>query len=144
MDNRKIINILKELQFFHEVLFIKPFCREENGTPYEVWKIETDSITVVLKKVSQEERATLEAFFPCGGCGTPKIYGFIENEGETYLLMDFFEGETMSQSTHNKLTLALDALIEMQMKFWNNADLTDVGWTFEKRHAARKKRRVLL
>ena len=140
LEANRIYTVLAKLNFPYTVTSIEAFCLEENGTPYDVWKIETDSIPVVLKKVSQEERATLEAFFPCGGCGTPKIYGFIENEGETYLLMDFFEGETMSQSTHNKLTLALDALIEMQMKFWNNADLADVGWTFEKRHAARKKR----
>ena len=56
------------------------------------------------------------------------------------MLMEFFDGETMSQSTRKKLILALDALIQLQEKFWGNTDLADVGWTFEKRHAARKKR----
>ena len=116
------------------------FCREEDGSPYDVWKIETDNVTAVLKKTSVEERTTCEAFFPYGGCGTPSIYGFTEHDGETYMLMEFFEGETMSQSTREKLILTLDVLIQMQEKFWGNTDLADVGWTFEKRHAARKKR----
>ena len=140
MEANEIYPILAELNFPYMVTDIAQFCREEDGSPYDVWKIKTDCVTAVLKKTSAEERTTSEVFFPCGGCGTPTIYGFTERGGETYMLMEFFDGETMSQSTRKKLILALDALIQLQEKFWGNTDLADVGWTFEKRHAARKKR----
>lgn len=140
MENNEIYPILVELNFPYMVTSIAPFCREEDGSPYDVWKIETDSVTAVLKKTSVEERTTCEAFFPRGGCGTPRIYGFAKHDGETYMLMEFFDGETMSHSTREKLILALDALIQTQEKFWGNTDLADAGWTFEKRHTARIKR----
>lgn len=140
MEANEIYPILAELNFPYMVTAITQFCREEDGSPYDVWKIETDSVMAVLKKTSPEERTTCEAFISDGGCGTPAIYGFTERGGETYMLMEFFDGETMSQSTRKKLILALDVLIQPQEKFWGNTDLADVGWTFEKRHTARKKR----
>lgn len=140
MDTNEIYQILGKLNFPHTVTAIMQFCREEDGSPYDVWKIETIHETTVLKKTSAEERTTCEAFFPLGGCGIPRIYGFTEHDGETYMLMEFFEGETMSHSTRQKLILALDALIQIQGKFWGNTDLADAGWTFDKRHTARKKR----
>ena len=140
METNEIYQILVELNFSDAVTSITQFCREEDGSPYDVWKIETDNITAVLKKTSPEERTTCEAFFSDDGCGTPAIYGFTERGGETYMLMEFFDGETMSQSTREKLILTLDALIQTQAKFWSNTDLADVGWTFEKRHTARQKR----
>ena len=140
MEANEIYQILAKLNFPYTVTSIEPFCREEDGSPYDVWKIKSDRVTAVLKKTSPEERNTCEAFFPGGDCGAPRIYGFTEHDGKTYMLMEFFEGETMSQSTREKLILALDALIQTQEKFWGNTDLAGVGWTFDKRHAARKKR----
>ena len=137
METNEIYPILAKLNFPYTVTSVSPFCREEDGSPYDVWKIETDHVTAVLKKTSAEERTTCEAFFPYGGCGTPTIYGFTEHDGETYMLMEFFDGETMSNCTREHLILALDALIQMQEKFWGNTDLADTGWTFEKRHIAR-------
>lgn len=140
MKANEIYPILTKLNLPCTAATVTPFCREEDGSPYDVWKIETDFTTAVLKKTSAQERTTCEAFFPYGGCGIPRIYGFAEHNGEIYMLMECFEGETMSLSTREKLILALDALIQTQDKFWENTDLADVGWTFEKRHAARKKR----
>ena len=140
METNENYTVLAKLNFPYTVASVTQFCREEDGSPYDVWKIETDSVTAVLKRTSAEERTTCESFFPYGGCGTPTIYGFTKHNGETYMLMEFFDGETMSYCTREKLILALDALIQIQEKFWDNTDLADAGWTFEKRHAARKKR----
>ena len=93
LETNEIYQILVELNFPYTVTSVTQFCREEDGSPYDVWKIETDGATAVLKKTSHEERTTNEAFFPYGGCGTPKIYGFTEHDGETYMLMEFFAGE---------------------------------------------------
>ena len=120
MDKQEIHSILAELNFPCAVTAITQLCREEDGSSYDVWKIETAGDTVVLKKIAPEEKKTCKASFPNRGCGTPKIYGFAERNGDTYMLMEFFEGETMSHSTRGKITLALDALIQMQEKFWSN------------------------
>ena len=140
MEANEIYPIFAKLNFPYTVTSVSPFCREEDGSLYDVWKIETENVMAVLKKTTPEEKTICEAFFPCGSCGTPKIYGFAEHNAETYMLMEFFDGETMSHSTRKKLILALDALIQMQEKYWGNTDLGNIGWTFEKRHAAREKR----
>ena len=82
LETNEIYPILAKLNFPYTVTSVSSFCREEDGSPYDVWKIETDHVTAVLKKTSAEERATCEAFFPYGGCGTPTIYGFTEHNGE--------------------------------------------------------------
>ena len=140
MDINAVYEIFDKLNFSYTITSVKPFCREEDGSHYDVWKVETDCATIVLKKTSSYERVIYEAFFPRGGIGTPKVYGFVEHNCETYMLMEIFRGQTMSVSTREKLILALDALIQTQDKFWDNTSLSDVGWTFEKRHAARVKR----
>lgn len=140
MSIQEIQRILSAMRFPYEVTSVTPFCREEDGSSYDVWRIETANVTTVLKKVSVQEKATYKAFFPFGGCGTPKVYGFTEYCGDTYMLMEYFSGETMSHCTREKLILALEAIIQTQEKYWNNTELLDIGWTFEKRYAVREKR----
>ena len=140
MDINAVYEIFDKLNLAATITSVTPFCREEDGSHYDVWKVETDYAAIVLKKTASEERTVYETFFPQGGIGTPKVYGFVEHNGETYMLMEFFRGETMSISTREKLILALDALIQTQDKFWDNTSLSAVGWIYEKCHAAREKR----
>ena len=44
LEANRIYTVLAKLNFPYTVTSIEAFCREENGTPYDVWKIETDSI----------------------------------------------------------------------------------------------------
>ncbi len=140
MDRQKANGILAALNFPGMVKSIDGFCRKEDGTSYDVWKLKTDKKAVVLKRISPEERAVYENFFPNGGPGVPEIYGFVESDGALYMLMEFFEGENLCCCSRRKLILALDAMIETQDRYWGNTELADVGWTFEQRHAARLKR----
>ena len=60
------------------------------------------------------------------------------------MLTEFFEGETLSRCTREKLILLLNVLIEMQDRYWENRELADIGWTFDKKHASMEKRRPYL
>lgn len=140
MSIQEIQHIVSAMRFPYEVTAATPFRREEDGSAYDVWRIETNHVTAVLKKVSAQEKATYETIFPHSGCGVPKVAGFAEYCGNTYMLMEYFPGETMSHTTREKLVLALEAMIQIQEKYWENTKLSDSGWTFEKRYAAREKR----
>lgn len=140
MKNQEIYVILSEMKMQTSSVTITRFCREEDGSPYDVWKVENEEEAAVLKRVSPEELAVYQVFFPEGGGGVPRIYGSVEYGNEIYMLMEFIEGETMSRCTREKLQLALDCLIQIQEAFWGNTELTNLCWNFEKRYAAREKR----
>lgn len=118
---------------------ITQFRGEEDGSPYHVWKIETPQQHFVLKKTTSRERSVYETFFPKGGVA-PKVYAVGLYQGDTYMLMEYVAGETLSHCTRQKLILALDLLIDTQEQFWNNTDLSSVGYTFQARYSELSKR----
>ena len=93
----------------------------------------------MLKKISLQEREVWQTFFPHGAPGTPKVYGLAAHEGQDYLLMEFFAGETLSQSSRSHWQRALDALIALQRAFWENTEQAGAGWTFEKKFASEQR-----
>ena len=138
MNKMELNPVLEKLNIAPNAV-VTPFCREEDGSSYDVWKVESAAGSAVLKKTSAEERTVYESFFN-NIDGVPKVYGFAEHECQLYMLMEYVEGETLSNCTREKLVPTLDALIGMQERYWGNTELAGVGWTFEKRHAAREKR----
>lgn len=136
MDISHINRILHQIGYPHPAVAYSPFCAEEDGSEYSVWRIETDHGPVVLKKVTGMEKNTYESFFPDGGGPLPRVYGFHDE----YMLMEYVEGHTLSRCTREDLILALDGLIEMQKQYWNRDDLAHGGYGFEKRFPNREKR----
>lgn len=120
----------------------RPFRSEEDGKPYDVWRLTWPDRAAVLKRTSPEERAVYETFFGRGGGPVPEIAGFAEFEGQPYLLMEYVEGETLSHCTREKLVPALDALIGIQERWWNDTDpeRARVGYDFTTCLAHREKR----
>lgn len=112
------------------------FRAEEDNAAYSVWMLDTAEGPVVLKKITQQEQAVYEAFFPGGGGVVPKIYGFSQG----YMLMEYIPGETLSRCTRQKLIHTLDALIQTQEQYWENTKLADVGYSFSKSYSNRQKR----
>ena len=111
-----------------------PFLSTEDQSAYEVWKIETDDQTYVLKKAKQNEAEiyqTLLANTP----HVPKLYQTASFNHETYLLMEYIQGQPMTDLTQSALKLILDALIEIQKKHWNHH--ANIDWnsheTFQRR-----------
>lgn len=134
-----VAGVLGAMAFRETVRAVTPFLREEDKTPYSVWKIETARESYVLKKTSSEEQTVYRTFLT--GCDyAPKIYGFARHQGEEYLLMEYVQGETMSRCNRQKLKLALDALICGQKAYWENASLADVGYSFARAFPQRQKR----
>jgi thiamine kinase-like enzyme len=53
--------------------------------------------------------------------------------------MEYFDGQTLSRCTREKLTLALDALIELQNAWWQDTTRADAGLSFERCYESRQK-----
>lgn len=122
----RIRNIISALGVSLNVFAAEPFRTEEDGTAYQVWKLTTDRGAMVLKKTTAKERAVYETFFADGG-PVPEVYAFGTCEGETWMLMEFVPGQTMSRCTRKRLVAALDALMGCQEKWWGNETHTHVG-----------------
>ncbi len=125
----RIESILTALGHPVGLLGAAPFRAEEDGREYAVWKLETDRGPLVLKKTNRQERAVYETFFDRGG-PVPEVYAFGEYGGETWMLMEFVSGESMSRCTRERLVRTLDALIETQKKWWDDQDHDDIGYGF--------------
>ncbi|MBO5891347.1 MAG: phosphotransferase [Oscillospiraceae bacterium] len=136
---RDVCKIIAALGYPCPDAVITRFHGEEDDSPYHVWKVETCRQTFVLKKITPRERSVYETFFPNGGA-VPKVYAFGEYQGDTYMLMEYVAGETLSRCTRQKLIFALDALVDTQERFWGNTDQSEVGCSFDSRFPALEKR----
>lgn len=105
----------------------------EDDEPYQVWKIDTDTTRYILKEAKENEAETYRLILSelQDDC-IPILYETICAEGKTYLLMEYVDGENLCKCDRAKLTLALDALISLQKKTWNNHSLSAYGYSFEK------------
>lgn len=127
--------ILAALGYTEPVPEVTQFRAEEDGRPYEVWKVGNK----VLKKTSPEEKQVYETFLSAGGPG-PKVYAFGEYAGQLYMLMEYVSGTSMSIVTRQRLQRTLDVLIESQKKYWGDTVHTDAGYSFAKSWPNRVKR----
>lgn len=125
----QIKDILNTLSPGTVVVSAEPFRAEEDGRAYNVWKLETDRGAMVLKKTTPMEREVYEAFFREGG-PAPRVYAFGLIDGETWMLMEFVTGESMSRCTRQRLIRVLDALIESQKVWWDDRSHDHIGYGF--------------
>lgn len=131
------------MNFSPGVQRITSFFREEDHTSYEVWKVETNIGSYVLKKTTSEEQTAYETFLQ--DCPyAPRVYGFSQHQNELCMLMEYVSGETLSRCSRPKLKLALDALIVSQEQYWENSTLKDVGYSYQQGYAERNKRLACL
>lgn len=135
----KIAEILRTLKFQRHVYGASQFRSEEDNEPYQVWKLDTQQGSLVLKKTSPQERAVYEAFFADGG-PVPKVYAFGEFEGELYMLMEHIPGASLCRCTQDRLRRTLDVLIASQEKYWESVAYGDIGYGFAKSFPNRQKR----
>lgn len=138
MDQQIILTLPARLGLSHTVMAITRLQSEEDGTPYDVWRLDTDKAPLILKKISRDERLVYETFFPRGSTAVPTVYGFWEQDGDDYMLMECFEGDTLSRCTRDRLILALDMLIQTQRAYWEDTRYAHVGLTHECQLASRE------
>lgn len=74
----------------------------------------------------------------------PRLFGTCREGDDTFLLMEFVEGENLQRPTKRKLLLAVRALAAMQEEYWQNTALISSGLTFEKSFSSLKQRRQYL
>ena len=70
---------------------------EEDGAPYQVYRIEADGKHYILKQAKEYEAEVYQKLLKDAGSCVPKIYATAEAAGETYLLMEYIPGGRPAQ-----------------------------------------------
>lgn len=133
-DNTNVTDILQKMNFdfTDQTLTISRFSHEEDEDSYNVWKITRGSTIYVLKPAKEYEAQVYETFLQCPDITqTPRIYQSLTQEGTTYLLMEYIEGTDLCTCERERLTKALDALIALQNRYWDDLTHADAACTFE-------------
>ena len=133
---KRVLEALGETAPLREMI---RFRAEEDGAPYHVWKLTWADRTAVLKKTSQDELAVYNAFL-AETQAAPKVCAHGEVDGAWYMLMEYIPGETLCHCTREKLQHALDALIELQRRYWEDRTHGDIGYGFARCYPNREKR----
>lgn len=97
---------------------ITQLLHEEDGEPYQVWKIDTGYGQFILKEAKENEAERHLAVCSLAPESVPALHQVITVEEKTYLLMEYIEGEDLCGCNRKKLICALDALIAMQEDTW--------------------------
>ena len=125
-------HIISKLVILHpdQIIDISPFKSVEDGEDYEVWSIKTKSQKYVLKKAKNYEIEVYSSFLD--GISAPRFIESVNVDGDNYFITEFFDGADLCSCDRQSLKKALDALIYLQNKFWNNNSLFNAGYSFEK------------
>ena len=113
---------------------------EEDGAPYGVWDIETGEKKYILKQAKGNEREIYRAVLSGFPESVPALYQVMEEAENTYLLMEYVQGEDLCRCSRDKLTKVLDALIWLQKNTWESREFDNVGLSFEKSRQQRQNR----
>jgi hypothetical protein len=111
---------------------VKAFVSEEDGNEYAVWLADNGCTKYVLKQAKAYEIAAYRSFFSDRQPYVPSFLGACRYNGQEYFLTEYFPGTDLRVCDRRKLTLALDALAEMQNEFWERTGLYDVCVSMEK------------
>ena len=102
---------------------------EEDGDYYQVWRIDTAATSYILKEAKGRETVIYQTLLGNFCDGVPKLYQVITAGENTYLLLEYIDGEDLCKCNRTKLCGALDALITLQEKTWEDSDFAH-GETF--------------
>ncbi len=123
-----------------DVRDIQPFQNQEDGEDYQVWKVTTNDCILVLKKAKERELAVYRDFFTGEVPGVPKFYAAAQAEDADYFLMEYVSGRDLCKCDRAGLQKALDALIGLQDRFWEELAYSNGGYTFAESLVSREKR----
>ena len=126
-----ICKILEKMGFpaDKDTLSAVAFTSEEDGEPYAVWKINTAGKTYVLKEAKDDELAVYSSFLNIKNLSAPRLFATVRYGNHDYILMKYIAGRTLLALDRSSLILTLDALIDLQKRYWNADPPTD---SFEK------------
>lgn len=139
-----------ELKDIIKLIYVVPITEQavitqlkhvEDDEPYQVWTIDTGTAQYILKEAKGNEAETYRLILSeLNDSCIPIIHQKISAGDKTYLLMEYIDGENLCKCNRTKLTLALDALISLQRKTWDNHSLAAYGYSFEKSLRSREHR----
>lgn len=110
---------------------VTPFKSAEDGEDYDVWLISAADGRYVLKKAKGRELEIYSEFFADGAIGVPHLIKSISCDGCDYILMEYADGKDACRGDRDTLKKTLDALIDLQERFWGDCSHSDAGLTFE-------------
>ena len=130
----QIRNIVQKLDFFasENNIYITPFKSFEDDSTYEVWLIECALGKFVLKNAKNFEAEIYTTFFKNKINSVPQFLAEITDGDTIYIIIEYIKGETFCKCDRQSLQKALDALILLQDKYWNDSTHNNIGYTFEK------------
>lgn len=140
MELRNIINLIDTVPVTERAV-VTQLKHVEDDEPYQVWSIDTGAARYILKEAKEDEAETYRLILSeLNDDCSPAIYQMISAGEKIYLLMEYIDGENLCRCNRAKLPLALDALISLQRKTWNNRSLAAYGYSFEKSLHGREQR----
>ena len=113
---------------------------EEDNEPYQVWRIDAENGSFILKEAKEFEAEAYQTILTEVKGNTPALYKTAIIDDKTYLLMEYVKGSDLCKCDRRKLTLALDALIIIQKATWESKTYADCAYSFEKSLTGRKNR----
>ena len=114
--------------------------RVEDDELYQVWRIDSDEGKYILKEAKENECKIHQSIFDALKEGVPALYQIIDAGEKKYLLMEYIEGEDLCKCSRAKLRLALDALISLQQKTWENNNFVHLEDSFDQSLQERQNR----
>ena len=120
MEFRKIIERIDAVSISPDAT-ISQLKREEDDSFYQVWRIDTDNTSYILKQAKENEAEIYQSILAPLKDGIPTLYQTITIEDKIYLLMEYIEGKNLCKCNRAKLTSALDALISLQKETWETS-----------------------
>ena len=132
MNDIYIKNILNKFNIgvSFENAVITAFLCLEDGTEYNVWRVETPSKIYVLKQAKGKEADIYRSFFLNPLCGAPAFYGSVFEDDAEYMLIEYVSGESTCHLDRASVIKALDALISLQEKYWGVSEEGRAGVLF--------------
>ena len=111
---------------------IEQFKAEEDGSPYAVWRVQSESDYFVLKQAKGFETEVYRSFFPVKKPYAPTLLGSYTLGEESYLLLEYCPGRDLRRCDRGRLRLALDALGAMQDEYWQREELYGAACTLDR------------
>ena len=129
-----------------DAVFISPKAtvtqlkHEEDDEPYHVWRIDSDNTRYILKEAKGNESKIYQSILAELKESIPTLYQVITTDEKTYLLMEYVEGENLCKCNRTKLKRALDSLISLQKKTWEDRTFDHLEDFFDKSLIQRQNR----
>lgn len=118
---------------------IERLRREEDGSFYDVWKINVEQ-KYILKKTVKKEVTAYKEYLSTLSRGVPTLIDCDSN----HILLSFEEGKSLLKADRESIRKTLDTLIYIQDKYWNIEKDKKMGICYEKCLKSRINRKKFL